>query len=112
MEWSVGRWYVSIGTKGWHNYVSVGGVMGFLGIVVGHFQLVTRFYWKPRRPGFYMRQFFYRVLDSPRWTSHELGIDTWPIIVGFFWRATCYGCVEEYSRDLKEYQRVQSGRSS
>ena len=106
MVWSIGRWWGSIGTKGWQNYVSLGGVLGLLHIVVGHFQFLFMFNGgKPHWPRFYDGpRIFYRPSNLKRWTSHVVGIQLWPVALGIYWHTTCYGCVAEYGLDLEAYR--------
>lgn len=108
---SVGRWWLSVGTKDWHNYVSLGGIE-FLGIVVGHFQFCSGFAWKPRWPHFYDGpRIFRRTLGSKRWTDHAVGIHFWPVSFGVYWHTTCYGCSAEYSQDLTAHDERRSRRA-
>lgn len=109
---SAGLWYLSVGTKDWHNYVSLGGVSGLLQIVVKHFQFCSGFAWMPHWPRFYDGpRIFRRALGSKRWTDHAVGISFWPVSFGVYWHTTCYGCSAEYSRDLTahdERRRVEA----
>lgn len=105
MVWQVGRWWISVGTKSWHNYVSVGGAVGFLNFVVRHFQFTSAFNWKPHWPHVYSWPIFRRSFapENKRWTAVEIGILFWPVAFGIHWHATCYGCVAEYRRDYDAY---------
>lgn len=101
MEWQVGRWWLSVGTKHWHNAISLGGTLGPLHIHWGHFQFLFMFNGgKPHWPRFYDGPYvFRRVSGLKRWTAHAAGIQFWPIAIGVYWHATCHGCAAEYGRD-------------
>ena len=111
MAWSVGRWWLSVGTKNWHHYVSFGG-MELLSIAIGHFHSLFMFNGgKPHWPRFYDRpRIFQHVLgpENKRWTDHAVGIQFWPVAVGVYWHATCYDCSAEYSKDLDAHYRKEN----
>lgn len=116
MEFYAQRWSIGLGTKGWRSYVSLGGVLGDFNLNIKHLQVIFRFSWEPRWPGFLFSEmpavkFFDRVLapENTRWTALNAGIQFWPIIFSVHWHATCHGCVAEYGRDHEEYKRLRYG---
>jgi len=112
VEWQIGRWFLSVGTKNYDNAVTLGGTMGLLHIHFGHFQFLVM--WnggKLRWPRFYDWCIFRHVLgpENKRWTDHAMGVQFWPVAVGIYWHTTCYECVAEYSRDMDaHYSRLQA----
>jgi hypothetical protein len=110
MKFCLYRWGFALGTKRWSYYITWR--RGSLGFHIGHLQLVTLWYWKPRWPHFLdTERFVQRLLGSNgRWTSRNMKLSVWPVIVSLYWHATCPGCVKEYSLDYDVYQQLQESR--
>ncbi len=100
---SLYRWGFALGTKSWHNYVSLD--HGHFNVYCKHVHIIiapTRT-WRPHRPNVYLAEWRKIRIDNSRWRSTSLGVHAWPVGFALYWNATCYDCVLDYSSDLSAY---------